>query len=304
MWVKPFAFLLSYLLHQYSFDANVHGLVTSHFISMKSSTILPIISKLNNSYKVVLASASPRRRELLQLMGLHGFEIMVSSFSEDLDHGSFSSAGEYCLATATKKIEDVVDRINCIRLTNNNADASSNDGLRGNVVVIGADTVVEVNGSILEKPKDDADSLRMLHMLNNNEHYVHTAVVVFSGKAVNATAHGGDLSKVVLIVETTAVTFCQLTDADLTAYIATGEGKDKSGSYGIQGIGSQKKQADFFLLSITVLLTTLLSTYFDIYFIDTGSHLVKSINGCYFNVMGLPINALSTALSEHCCLEA
>ena len=238
VWVKLFAFFLSYLLHLYSYDENLHGLVAAHIISMKSSTILPMISKLNNSYKVVLASASPRRRELLQLMGLHGFDTMVSSFSEDLNHGSFSSAGEYCLATATKKIEDVVDRINRIR-GNNNADAISNDGMRGNVVVIGADTVVEVHGNILEKPKDDEDSLRMLHMLNNNEHYVHTAIVVFSGKAVNATDNGGsgDLSKVVSIVETTTVTFCQLTDADLMAYIATGEGKDKSGSYGIQGIG-------------------------------------------------------------------
>jgi len=236
--VKLLALSLSYLLHQNSYDAYTLGLADAHTIPMKGSTILPIISKLNNSCKVVLASASPRRRELLQLMGLHGFDVMVSSFNEDLDHGSFSSAGDYCLATATKKIEDVVDRINHMR-GRDNADVIYNNGLRGNVVVIGADTVVEVHGNILEKPKDDEDSLRMLRMLNNKEHHVHTAVVVYSCREADTDlTNDGDLSKVVSIVETTAVTFCQLTDADLTAYIATGEGKDKSGSYGIQGIGS------------------------------------------------------------------
>lgn len=218
-----------------------------------SSTVLPLLSRINSNYKIVLASGSPRRKELLTLMGFPNFTVLTSSFAEDFDKTCFASPEQYCLATASKKVEEIA-----LSLSATNAPT----------LVIGADTIVEIDGRILEKPSDDADSRRMLSLMSNRGHFVHTAVVAYcnSMHLDSASSHDTvfDMKPMFSFVETTKVTFAELTEEDITAYIELGEGRDKAGSYGIQGAGGQ---------------------------------FVKGISGCFFNVMGLPIHALSNKLA-------
>lgn len=167
--------------------------------------------------RVVLASASPRRRELLQLLGLE-FEVKASSFSEDLPHENFSSAGAYAAETATHKAIDVARQ--------------SVDGQLADIV-IGSDTVVEFEGDILEKPADAEDAFRVLSRLSGKTNQVHTGVVIILPHVVDPKI--GKAPLVRSFFETTAVEFAVLSPALIDAYIATGEPFGKAGSYGIQG---------------------------------------------------------------------
>jgi septum formation protein len=223
-----------------------------------SRTILPYLQQINKEYRVILASASPRRKELLSLIGITNYEIQVSSFAENLDKSTFTSAEEYCRNTAEEKVKDVC----------RNLDLGSLDK---KTIVIGADTIVAINGMILEKPVDEDDAFRMISLLNGQEHEVHTAVVLFSNFHSNnsnnsnpSPARHSPLMKFTSIIETTKVRFSHLQEQDIIAYVQSGEGRDKAGSYGIQGLGGQ---------------------------------LVEKVDGCYFNVMGLPIHVLSRELA-------
>ena len=227
-----------------------------HISAMKANTIMPMVDRINAGFKVILGSGSPRRKELVALMGFNSFTIKASTFAEDLDHSLFPTPELYCLETARKKIEQVSADIGVV-----------ND----KTLLIGADTIVEIDGRILEKPRDSADSSRMLHNLSNRDHRVHTAVVVFSNSRDLEGRSGhpaGALTPLISFVETTKVSFCDLTDSDIDAYVASGEGMDKAGSYGIQG---------------------------------GGSLFVKGIDGCYFNVMGFPVHRLSQELAAVFC---
>ena len=213
---------------------------------LQGNTILSYIQQLGN-YRIILASGSPRRKELLNLMGIQKFEVIVSNFSENLDMSSFLRPQDYCMATAKEKVKAVAASLTQSTPT----------------IVIGADTIVEVDGSILEKPADDTEAKRMMLLLSGKPHHVHTSVVIYSNIATTCTAMQ-EITESTSFVETSEVKFIDLAEADIIAYIASGEGRDKAGGYGIQGLGGQ---------------------------------MVKSINGCYFNVMGLPINKLSEALA-------
>lgn len=199
---------------------------------------------MNTQFNVILASGSPRRKDLLHLMGIASFKVTVSDFAENLDKSSFPSAAAYCQETSRRKVESVV--------------ASIGEVPR-NTVVIGADTIVVVDNKVLEKPSDDDDAKRMLTMLSGRSHVVHTAVSLYSNALRPAALQHFDS-----FVETSSVTFSPLSDDDIAAYIATGEGRDKAGAYGIQGLGGQ---------------------------------MVAGLSGCYFNIMGLPLNALSCKLA-------
>lgn len=222
------------------------GMMRRHVSS--SRTILSKLGALNASFNVVLASASPRRKELLQVMGINTFSCVPSGFAETLDKSSFATAADYCMKTSEMKVEDVIAThfaSSCAK----------------NTVIIGADTVVVIDDLVLEKPKDDGDAKRMMLLLSGRTHQVHTAVTVYT----NALSEDCSVRQFASFVETTSVTFASLGEDDITAYIASGEGADKAGGYGVQGL---------------------------------GSNLVKSLTGCYFNVMGLPIHALSSTLSD------
>jgi septum formation protein len=218
----------------------------------RSNTLLPIVSQINTQFKVVLGSGSPRRKELLALMGFSSFAVRLSNFAEDLEHATFPTPQQYCLETARRKIQDIADGIGL---------------LQDRTLLIGADTIVEVDGNILEKPKNAADSRRMLMSLSNRAHFVHTAVVVYANSSdlsAAPTAAAQALQPLLSFVETTKVIFGELEDSDVEAYVALGEGLDKAGSYGIQG---------------------------------TGALFVRAIDGCYFSVMGLPVHRLSKELA-------
>ena len=154
--------------------------------------------------RVVLASSSPRRRELLRLIG-----IAHTVSPADIDETPF--AGEeprpHAERLARGKASVVADR-------------------EPNAVIIAADTIVVVDGDILGKPRDEAEAAAMLRRLSARQHLVLTAVAV--------ARDGGVVSD----VEAVDVAFRELSEADITRYIATREPMDKAGAYGIQGFGA------------------------------------------------------------------
>lgn len=181
--------------------------------------------------RVILASSSPRRLQLLQQIGIK-VEVRPAAFDE-LSTGKM--ADEVVLANAVGKCQAVC--------------AAYGD----KVPVIAADTVVVLDGKILGKPKDAADAVRMLTELSGRTHKVLTGVAVsFDGRQLAEVCE-------------TEVIFRTLTAAEIADYVATGEPLDKAGAYGIQG---------------------------------RGAVFVEKINGCYNNVVGLPLTRLHLMLAK------
>ncbi len=165
--------------------------------------------------RVVLASASPRRRDLLRLIGIP-HEIRPADIDETYISGE--QPRQHAERLARAKADKVA--------------ATESDAL-----VIGADTIVVVDGSVLGKPGNEADAVRMLSMLSGRSHVVITAV---------ATAYDG---RVVSGVEEVVVAFRDLSREEIESYIATGEPMDKAGAYGIQGFGAtivRRVEGDYF----------------------------------------------------------
>ena len=159
--------------------------------------------------RIVLASASPRRKELLSLLGWE-FEIMVSDVEEVT---TSDEPGIVVEELSAQKAKDIFCKTT------------------GDVLVIGADTVVAYQGRILGKPQDAEDAKSMLSMLSGDTHEVYTGVTLYKrvdGKETSATFH-----------ECTEVTFYELSAEDIMWYLSTGECNDKAGSYGIQGYGTR-----------------------------------------------------------------
>jgi septum formation protein len=187
---------------------------------------------------LILASASPRRHELLSQAGVT-FTAVASNINEDLLPDEAAAA--YVQRLAEEKAQAIW-----------NAQASS-DTSEDPLVVLGADTCVVCDGQILGKPTDTADARRMLKLLSGRTHAVLTGVAVVTG------------SKVVRGLEITQVMFNQLDDAEIARYILTGEPLDKAGAYAIQGYAARW---------------------------------IPRIEGCYFNVVGLPIARTIAMLAE------
>ncbi len=165
--------------------------------------------------KIILASASPRRKELLETAGAE-FEILVADVDETVPEGTLPE--DAAVMTAEKKALAVAEK---------NADS----------IVIGADTIVVAGDKILGKPKDKADACEMLRMLSGVEHKVITGVCIACG------------SQKTTFAQTSKVKFYDLTDAEIEAYVATNEPMDKAGAYGIQGKGCvlvEKIEGDYF----------------------------------------------------------
>jgi septum formation protein len=154
---------------------------------------------------LVLASASPRRQELLRNAGIT-FEVVPANVPED------SLPGEGAKDCAE-------------RLAREKALAVARQ--RPHALVLGADTVVAIDGQILGKPSDSSDAVRMLRLLSGRDHHVITGVcLVADGQSFVAG-------------ETTLVTVNKITDQEIADYVATGEPMDKAGAYAIQGIASR-----------------------------------------------------------------
>lgn len=158
--------------------------------------------------RIVLASGSPRRKELLTQIGLK-FDIMPSQIEEVLKG---NSPEENVMGLAFDKADDIFKQL-------------SENGEK-DVCVIGADTVVSLDGVILGKPKDEKDALRMLRFLQGRTHQVYTGVCLMTEK-VTDTFYGK-----------TDVTMYPAGDEQLETYIASLEPMDKAGSYAIQGLGT------------------------------------------------------------------
>lgn len=187
--------------------------------------------------KIILASASDRRKDILSQVGI-SYEVMPSSIDEDVIQADTPAALVEALSAA--KAEDIAER------------------LTKNFVIIGADTVVVKDNSILGKPSDEAEAAKMLQMLQGNRHEVYTGVTLISvspeGKGLIDTFH-----------VRTIVDMIPMTAAQIDAYIKTGEPMDKAGAYGIQG---------------------------------RGAAYIQDIAGDYYNVVGLPISTVLARLAN------
>lgn len=165
---------------------------------------------------IILASASPRRREILTTLGIP-HRILVSDADETLPAGI--SPAQAVETLAARKAAAVAPLV------------AAED------IVLAADTVVAVDGDILGKPCDEADAAAMLRRLSGRAHTVYTGVALRRGEQV-LIAH-----------EATDVHFAPLTETDIAAYIATGEPADKAGAYAIQGRGAafvERIEGDYF----------------------------------------------------------
>jgi septum formation protein len=180
---------------------------------------------------LILASASPRRAEILRNAG---FEFTVMPADADESQLSGEAPGAYVRRLAETKARVIRDSVA----------SSASAGF-----VIGADTAVVVGNELLAKPLDAVDARRMLKLLSGRTHEVLTGIAV-------APLPSGAIATE---VETTRVTFLRLSENEIEQYIATGEPFDKAGGYGIQGLAGK---------------------------------FISRIEGCYFNVMGLPVSRL------------
>ncbi|KAJ6648848.1 putative bifunctional dTTP/UTP pyrophosphatase/methyltransferase protein [Pseudolycoriella hygida] len=172
--------------------------------------------------RIFLASGSPRRQELIKNIGVN-VELCPSLFEENLDFKNFPSFSEFVEATALGKVEEVFERL-----------SRSN---KAPDIVIGADTVVTLNGKIYGKPKTREEAFETLSELVGKSHIVYTGVVIKYG------------SKISKFTETATVQFGRANAEQIQAYVDTGEPMDKAGSYGIQGVGGtlvERIDGDFF----------------------------------------------------------
>ncbi len=174
---------------------------------------------------LVLASSSPRRKEVLETIGFQ-FEVVPPPPETEQPWGPGQDPIAFAEQTARAKCEHVAS-------------------MRPDALVVAADTVVILDAVVLEKPVDADDARAMLAHLAGRDHVVCTGVAMVSPSGERVSG-----------VEITEVEFRDLDEQEIAAYVATGEPLDKAGAYGIQGFGAA---------------------------------LVKQVNGCYFNVMGLPV---------------
>ncbi len=184
-------------------------------------------------YPIILASNSPRRKDLLRQIG-----VVFTSDPADVDE---------CV------LSDETPETYVVRVSLDKARVAAARAAEG--IVVAADTIVVLDDMILGKPTDDRDAERMLSLLSGRMHRVITALAVLDA------ATGKSLTRIAL----TRVWFRNLTHEEIGSYVSTGEPLDKAGAYGIQ---------------------------------EKGALLVDKIEGCYFNVVGLPLSLLGEMLGD------
>ncbi len=189
---------------------------------------------IKTDQKIYLASSSPRRKKLLEQIGLQ-FEVLKINSEEKIK--------------LNESPVQIVKRISLEKM-----EAAKLKVSKG--IIITADTIVAFDNHILGKPKNKKDALRILKLLSGKTHFVYTGFSIFNFQN----------SKQVNDYEKTAVTFRELSNNEIKEYIASGSPMDKAGAYGIQD--------------------------------DFGAVFVSKINGCYYNVVGLPLSKLYKKLIE------
>jgi septum formation protein len=188
---------------------------------------------------LILASASPRRRELLRQAGF-SFLVYPAHINEEPRPGEDPEA--YVTRLAREKAEAVF------------AELSASGEAAKQLTVLGADTTVTLDGAILGKPESKQDAARILRLLSGRVHSVITGIAVVTASSTAALS------------EATTVEFLTMTEEEIAAYIDTGEPMDKAGAYAIQG---------------------------------RAARWIPRIEGCYFNVVGLPIARVAALLRPH-----
>ncbi len=190
-----------------------------------------MLHNLLNGYELVLASASPRRQEIFNMLGLNPL-VVVSDVHEPIDHRP-----PYTLVCthAKHKALSVASRFS------------------SSAVIVAADTLVQVEGLVLGKPQTKEDAKRYLEMLSGKSHQVYTGVCILH-KSMQLTKYAKSI-----------VTFQKMIESEIHDYVETKEPADKAGAYGIQGYGCQ---------------------------------FITGIRGCYFNVMGFPVNLFYSMIKE------
>jgi septum formation protein len=213
----------------------------------------------NNLNMLVLASASPRRRELLTQAGF-SFQVHPAHICENLHPNEDPAA--YVTRLAREKAQAVFCELARCQATTSvvpqksptDAGASSPAEIAfEDLVVLGADTTVTLDGHILGKPENSADAARMLRLLSGRTHRVITGIALVTATSTQATA------------DVTTVQFLALSEQEIAAYVATGEPMDKAGAYAIQG---------------------------------RAARWIPRIEGDYANVVGLPLALVSTLLKS------
>lgn len=188
----------------------------------------------HKNYSIYLASRSPRRRKLLQQIGLE-FESFAVELFEEFHEGE--KPEEMVLRLAEEKMDLALKE--------------KNDG-----IIITADTIVYLDGRVLGKPSDREEAYKYLSLLSGRTHTVFTSFIINNCITGRKNSH----------VESTEVVFQELSEKEIYDYIDTGSPMDKAGGYGIQD--------------------------------EYGAVFIKRIDGCFYNVMGLPISALYQSLKE------
>ena len=187
--------------------------------------------------RIVLASKSPRRREILSMLGVH-FDIV----SADADESSDITAPEALVRElALRKGRATRELLK--------AQGEWND----DTLISASDTVVATEAEILGKPRDAADATRMLQLLRGTEHRVISGIALLIA------------DREIADFDSTAVRFAQMSDAEIDWYVESGEPMDKAGAYAVQGL---------------------------------ASIFIEGLDGCYFNVVGLPVHRLHLLLTQ------
>lgn len=190
--------------------------------------------------RLVLASASPRRAEILRNAEI-GFEVRAAVIDEAPREGELPS--DYVQRLALEKARAVANA------------AADQRGSDGETVFVGADTAVVIDGEVFGKPESEEDARRMFRRLSGRVHEVHTGLALIRRPRTWEK----------IVDEVTLVTFAKLSDEEIERYVASGEPFGKAGGYAVQGIA--------------------------------GCHVTR-IEGCYFNVVGLPLARLYSLLKE------
>jgi septum formation protein len=205
-----------------------------------------MLPQVTESLPLILGSQSPRRLELLRSVG-----IPVEVFAVDVDEQLLSGERPDAMATRLARQKGAA-----VLYALHRAGRSAEGRW-----ILCADTIVHLGGELMGKPRDEEDARRTLRMLSGRTHHVTTGFVLHGSDAFDAPAYA----------ETTAVTFRVLSEDEIRRYVAHGEGRDKAGGYGIQGIAGA---------------------------------FVSRIEGSYHNVVGLPVNRVVEVLLRVGALEA
>lgn len=190
--------------------------------------------------RLVLASSSPRRKELVASLAL---SLPVSILSTDTDESY----------EAGWSPSEIVERLSLRKGSGAESMIGQQGDARPGTLILAADTIVVLDGNVLGKPEGDEEAVRMLSSLQGREHEVYSGIALLEAGTDNRIAASRG----------TKVRMKHLGDERIRRYVASGEPRDKAGAYGIQG---------------------------------HGASLVDSIEGCYFNVVGLPLSLLSDML--------